>query len=78
MVEAVSIVFTLATISMFLVTSSRKRMVHSWAFLSLILAAASIFIVLDNGDGYTEIIMVLLNLMILGLSAGLIVGRNRP
>lgn len=78
MVEAASIVFTLATIAVFLLVSSRRHVVHSWAFLSSILAAASIFIVLDNGNGYTDMILVLLNLLILGLSMGVIIGRKKP
>lgn len=77
MVEAVSIVFTLASIGVCLLCTSKKSQL-SWNLLSIMIAAASIFIILANERDATGAVLVLTNFFVLSLDlVHLVGGRNQ-
>lgn len=76
MVEAVSIIFTIASIGVFALATSKKSL-PSWNLLTLMVSAASIFIVLANERDATGAVMLLVNFFTLGLGFANLVGVKK-
>lgn len=76
MVEAVSIVFTLASIGVYILCTSKKPNL-SWTLLSIMIAAASIFITLANEHDSTGAVLLLMNFFVLSLDVVHLIGGRK-
>lgn len=76
MVEAVSIAFTLASVGVYALATYPKKSVPSWVLLSVMVSAASTFIVAANEPDATGAVMILVNLFLVGMGAAALIGGN--